>query len=64
MNEAVEKGPGRPGLAPVADSMADEEKLAYAVGVAPFAGIVAGLIKAGNYFSSSLSADAKEKNDE
>ena len=52
LNEAVEKGPGKPGLSAVEDSMADEEKLAYAVGIAPFAGIAAGLIKAGNYFSS------------
>ncbi|WP_035075203.1 4Fe-4S dicluster domain-containing protein [Maridesulfovibrio zosterae] len=53
LNAAIEKGPGKPGLAPVADSMADEEKLAYAVGIAPFAGVVAGIIKAGNYLSSS-----------
>ncbi len=60
LNEVVEKGPGKPGLDLVADSMADEEKLAYAVGIAPFAGIVAGIIKAGNYISSS----AGRKDDE
>ncbi|WP_321404952.1 4Fe-4S dicluster domain-containing protein [Maridesulfovibrio sp.] len=53
LDEAVEKGAGKPGLSPVEDSMADEEKLAYAVGIAPFAGIAAGLIKAGNYFASA-----------
>jgi len=53
LNEAVDKGPGKPGLSPVADSMADEEKLAYAVGIAPFAGIAAGVIKAGKFFASA-----------
>lgn len=57
LNEVVEKGPGRPGLDPVADSMADEEKLAYAVGIAPFAGVAAALIKAGNYISSGRNND-------
>lgn len=60
LNESIEKGPGKPALAPVADSMADEEKLAYAVGIAPFAGIIAGFIKAGNYLSSA----AGRKDDE
>ncbi len=60
LNKEVEKGPGRPGLAPVEDSMADEEKLAYAVGIAPFAGIAAGLIKAGNFLSS---AAGRKEND-
>ena len=53
LNEAVDKGPGKPGLAPVEDSMADEEKLAYAVGIAPFAGIAAGVIKAGRFLASA-----------
>ncbi|WP_320172518.1 4Fe-4S dicluster domain-containing protein [Maridesulfovibrio sp.] len=53
LDKAVDKGPGRPGLGTVPDSMADEEKLAYAAGVAPFAGVAAALIKAGNYLSSA-----------
>ncbi|WP_320007591.1 4Fe-4S dicluster domain-containing protein [Maridesulfovibrio sp.] len=53
LNDAVEKGPGKPGLNPVENSMADEEKLAYAVGIAPFAGIAAGVIKAGKFLASA-----------
>ena len=64
LNKAIEKGAGKPGLQPVADSMADEENLASAIAIAPFAGIVAGIIKAGNYLSSAADNKNKDKNDE
>jgi hypothetical protein len=42
LNRAVSKGPGRPHLGSVADSMADETKLAAAALLAPVAGVVGG----------------------
>ena len=46
LNKAREKGPGRPHLKPVADSMAHADNLAKAMVIAPFAGIVAAVGKA------------------
>lgn len=54
LDEASRKGPGLPGLPKVKNSMADEENLAAAVAIAPFAGIVGGLIKAGRFVGSKL----------
>ncbi len=45
LNKDIEKGPGRPHLKPVPDSMADEEVLGMAVLAAPIAGISAGVLK-------------------
>ncbi len=41
LNEAMEKGKGRPHLKPVKDSMADANNLAAAMVIAPVAGVVA-----------------------
>ncbi|OEU67012.1 MAG: 4Fe-4S ferredoxin [Desulfovibrio sp. S3730MH75] len=60
LNGAVDKGAGKPGLQAVADSMADEEKLATAIAIAPFAGIAAGIIKVGRYLSSSTKENDNE----
>ena len=47
LNEAVEKGPGRPHLAPVEDVMADENNLAMATVIAPVAGVAAAVLGLG-----------------
>jgi len=41
LNKAIEKGPGKPHLDPVEDSMATADNLAKAMVIAPFAGIAA-----------------------
>ena len=41
LNKAIEKGKGKPHLKPVKDTMADANKLAAAMIIAPFAGIAA-----------------------
>jgi len=53
LNEEVEKGPGRPHLEPVANSMAKEESLTWAFLAAPVAGIAAGLMKTHQALRSS-----------
>ncbi|WP_028314995.1 4Fe-4S dicluster domain-containing protein [Desulfatibacillum aliphaticivorans] len=45
LNEALEKGPGMPHMAPVPDSMAHADTLAKAMILAPIAGLAAGFIK-------------------
>lgn len=45
LNRAIEKGPGRPHLKPVEDSMAHADTLAKAMVIAPFAGIAAAVSK-------------------
>jgi formate dehydrogenase iron-sulfur subunit len=50
LNRAMEKGPGRPHLKPVTDSMAHADNLAKAMIIAPIAGIVAA---AGKFYSTS-----------
>jgi Fe-S-cluster-containing dehydrogenase component len=45
LNGAIEKGPGRPHLKPVADAMAHADNLAKAMVIAPFAGIAAAVGK-------------------
>lgn len=47
LNKSVSKGPGRPHLAKVADTMADETNLATATVVAPIAGVAAGFLGLG-----------------
>ena len=41
ITKAIEKGKGKPHLKPVKDTMADANKLAAAMIIAPFAGIAA-----------------------
>ena len=41
LNEAVEKGPGKPHLAPVENKMANADNLTTAIAIAPLAGIAA-----------------------
>jgi Fe-S-cluster-containing dehydrogenase component len=45
LHRAVEKGPGRPHLKPVADQMAEANNLAAAMIIAPFAGMAAAAAK-------------------
>lgn len=47
IDEAIEKGPGRPHMAPVENTMETAENLSWALLVAPLAGTAAGLLKAG-----------------
>lgn len=47
LHRAVEKGPGKPGLKPVKDTMSDETNLALATLIAPVAGIAAGALGLG-----------------
>lgn len=47
LNKALEKGPGKPHLSTVADSMADETNIAMATLIAPIAGVAAGLLGVG-----------------
>ena len=49
LNRAIEKGPGRPHLKPVAATMAVAENLAKAMVIAPFAGLAAAFVR---YFKS------------
>ena len=50
LNQAVEKGKGRPHLEPVEDTMAQANNLAAAMLIAPVAGIAAAV---GKYFKRS-----------
>lgn len=45
LNEAVEKGPGKPHLNPVEDAMAHADNLAKAMVIAPVAGIAAAVVR-------------------
>ncbi|MCD4717727.1 MAG: 4Fe-4S dicluster domain-containing protein [Desulfobacterales bacterium] len=58
LNKAREKGPGRPHLKPVKDSMAHADNLAKAMVIAPFAGIAAAVGKA--YKSTKNISDPEE----
>jgi len=58
LNAAVEKGPGKPGLDPVEDSMAHADNLAKAMVIAPIAGIAAAAGKL--YAASKRGSGAKE----
>ncbi|MEW5773239.1 MAG: 4Fe-4S dicluster domain-containing protein [Thermodesulfobacteriota bacterium] len=65
---AAPAGPGRPGLARVEDAMADSNKLAAAVLLAPVAGLAAGLRKAWRAWSGADSprpaAEARPKKED
>ena len=56
LNKAVEKGPGKPHLKGVANSMEDENNLTKALFIAPVAAVAAGVGKFWNF----LSKDGKE----
>jgi hypothetical protein len=45
LNKSIEKGPGRPNLKPVGNSMAQADNLAKAMVIAPIAGIAAAAAK-------------------
>lgn len=55
LNEAIEKGKGKPHLKPVKDTMARANNLATAMLVAPFAGIAAAI---GKYYKFSKSKES------
>jgi len=54
-------GPGRPGLGPVADAMADETTLAAALATAPLAGLAAGLLTVARGVARDLKDDGEGK---
>ncbi len=58
INKAIEKGPGKPNLAVVPNSMEKEENIAYAVMAAPVAGVIAGLWKVKNMMSSQTDKES------
>jgi Fe-S-cluster-containing dehydrogenase component len=66
LNKAVEKGKGRPPMKKVADTMADETKLAVATLIAPFAGVAAGVLGFGAKLMKLSGANDENKgsNDE
>jgi len=58
LNADIEKGPGRPGLQPVEDSMAHADNLAKAMVIAPIAGIAAA---AGKFYAASRKSTHSEE---
>jgi hypothetical protein len=54
LNQALEKGPGRPHLKPVADTMAHADNLAKAMIIAPVAGLAAAV---GRFLKSSKNSE-------
>lgn len=59
LNKAIEKGPGRPHLKPVKDSMAHADNLAKAMVIAPLAGIAAAAGKAYKATKNNLKSEEK-----
>jgi hypothetical protein len=59
LNRALEKGPGRPHLKPVKDSMAHADNLAKAMALAPLAGIAAAAGKAYKAAKNTLGSEEK-----
>ena len=59
LNRAIEKGPGRPHLKSVEDSMAHADNLAKAMVIAPFAGIAAAAAKIIKTTKSQKNSDGK-----
>lgn len=57
LNKAIQKGPGRPHLNNVADSMAHADNLAKAMIIAPFAGLAAG---AARFYKAAKTIGASE----
>jgi len=63
LNKAIEKGPGRPHLGPVKNSMATAENLTAALFLAPVAGVAAAIGRAGKAMSRILDHDSPGKED-
>ena len=61
LDKAIEKGPGKPHLKPVEDSMAHADNLAQAMVIAPIAGIAAAVGKAYTSVSQTKRSEEKEK---
>ncbi|MFH1980974.1 MAG: 4Fe-4S dicluster domain-containing protein [Pseudomonadota bacterium] len=61
LNKAIDKGPGRPHLKPVADAMADADNMATALVLAPVAGVAAAV---GRFVHSMKNSNAATKEDE
>jgi Fe-S-cluster-containing dehydrogenase component len=57
---AIEKGPGRPHLGPVADSMADTNRMAAALAIGPIAGVLGAL---GRFMSLGKSSPGEQEVD-
>jgi len=62
LNRAIKKGPGRPHLAPVEDSMARADNLASAMVIAPFVGIAAAFARFLRFSSGSDKGGEKGEN--
>ncbi|MDZ7698475.1 MAG: 4Fe-4S dicluster domain-containing protein [Deltaproteobacteria bacterium] len=60
LNRAIEKGPGRPHLKPVNDSMAHADNLAKAMVIAPIAGVAAAV---GKFYSHSKQVISPKEQD-
>ncbi len=64
LNKAIEKGPGKPHLGPVENSMAKAENLTAAVVLAPIAGAAAAFGKARKFLSQTKQGPDKEDSNE
>ena len=58
LNQAIDKGPGRPHFDPVEDQMAHADNLAKAMLIAPFAGLAAA---AGRIYSAIKSENTQQE---
>jgi formate dehydrogenase iron-sulfur subunit len=63
LNKAIEKGPGKPHLKPVEDSMAHADNLAKAMIIAPIAGIAAAVGKAYKSAKGEIPWGSSDKGD-
>ena len=61
LNKAIEKGPGKPHLKQVKDSMAHADNLAKAMVIAPLAGIAAAVGKAYKSTRNAMGSEEKKK---
>ena len=61
LNEAIEKGPGKPHLKQVKDSMAHADNLAKAMVIAPLAGIATAVGKAYKSTRNAMGSEEKKK---
>jgi len=63
LNAAIEKGPGRPHLSPVENSMEAAANMTWALLLAPVAGTAAGLLTAGSRVIRSAERDERDTRD-
>ncbi|MEJ2589082.1 MAG: 4Fe-4S ferredoxin, partial [Deltaproteobacteria bacterium] len=61
LNRAIEKGPGKPHLKPVKDSMAHADNLAKAMLIAPVAGVAAAVGKFYSHTKGAVSSKEERK---